>query len=85
LNLPPDALLLLDQWIIRLHIVVDHLLGLRGEVHQVMVDEPQPDIDGHVISDGVNIPRQPNQEHIVVDVVIIELGVLLINFSLPVS
>ncbi len=73
------TLLLLDQRVILLDIVNDHPLGISGEEDQVPVDEAEADINGHAPSDGVGILHKFYHQHIVVDVVIVELCLPRIN------
>jgi hypothetical protein len=84
-EIPPFSLLLLDDGKYPLHVVTDHLLSFRGMAHQVIVDEAQPDINRHVLTYGVLILSQPNEKHIVIDVVVVKRSIPLIMFVTLVS
>ena len=76
----PFCLLSLDEWVVPLHICDDQPLSLGGEANQVLVDETQPDVDGHAFPDGVVISPQANEQDIVADVVVVELDKPRIDF-----
>ena len=84
-DVSPFCLLSLDEWEIPLHICDDHPLSIGGEVYQVPVDEPQPNINGHAFPDGVVISPQANEQDIVADVVVVELESLHIDAGILVS
>ena len=45
----------------------------------MFVDEAEPNINGHAPSDGVEILLKFDHQHIVADVVVVELGLTHIN------
>ena len=78
-DLPLNSLLLLDERQILLDVVKDHPLGISGEESKVLVDEADPNINGHAPSDGVEILLKFDHQHIVADVVVVELGLTCID------
>ena len=75
----PFCFLRFDEWVVPLHICDDQPLSLGGEANQVLVDETQPDVDGHAFPDGVVISPQANEQHIVADIV--EVGLVSLHID----